>query len=81
VIHCLASDDRDKVVRILYSRSHNRRFAMLRDVLEKSGALDYALAKAKTFVVMAKRELEIFPASSFKVSLEQLAEYVLERDR
>lgn len=81
VIHCLASADRDKVVRILYSRSHNRRFAMLRDVLEKSGALSYALGQAKAFVALAKRELEIFPASPFRASLEQLADYVLERDR
>ncbi len=81
VIHCLASAERDKVVRILYSRSHNRRFAMLRDVLEKSGALAYALGKAKAFVALAKRELEIFPASPFRTSLEQLADYVLERDR
>lgn len=80
VIHCLTSRERDKVVRILYSRSHNRRFAMLRDVLEKSGALDYALAKAKAFIAIAKRELEIFPPSDFRTGLEQLADYVLDRN-
>jgi octaprenyl-diphosphate synthase len=81
VIHCLASGERDKVVRILYSRSHKKRFSMLRETLEKSGALDYALGKARTFVAMAKRELEVFPPSVFRTSLEQLADYVLERDR
>jgi len=81
VIHCLASEDRDKAVRILYSRSHRRRFPMLRETLEKSGALDYALAKAKVFMALAKRELEVFPPSIFRTSLEQLADYVLERDR
>ena len=80
VIHCLSSEERDKVVRILYSRSQSRRFSMLREVLEKSGALDYALAKAKTFMAMAKLELEIFPPSVFRTSLEQLADYVLERN-
>ena len=80
VIHCLTSGERDKVVRILYSRSHRRRFSMLREVLEKSGALDYALAKAKLFIAMAKRELEVFPSSVFRTSLEQLADYVLERN-
>jgi octaprenyl-diphosphate synthase len=80
VIHCLASGERDKVVRILYSRSHKRRFSMLRETLEKSGALDYALAKAKGFMDMAKRELEVFPPSIFRTSLEQLADYALERN-
>lgn len=81
VIHCLASGERDKVVRILYSRSHKKRFSMLREGLEKSGALDYALTKASSFVTLAKRELEAFPASNFRTSLEQLADYVLERNR
>ena len=81
VIHCLASGERDKVVRILYSRSQSRRFSMLREVLEKSGALNYALAKAKAFMTMAKRELEVFPLSIFRTSLEQLADHVLERNR
>ena len=81
VIHCLASPERDKAVRILYSRSHARRFFMLRETLEKSGALDYARTKAKSFMALAKRELEVFPPSIFRASLEQLADYVLERNR
>lgn len=81
VIHCLASKERDKVVRILYSRSPHKRFSMLRETLEKSGALDYALARAGDFIGMAKRELEIFPLSIFRASLEQLADYALDRNR
>ncbi|HNX67967.1 MAG TPA: polyprenyl synthetase family protein [Candidatus Omnitrophota bacterium] len=81
VIHCLASEERDKVVRILYSRSYHRRFSMLREVLEKSGALAYAFAKARALIAMAKRELEVFPPSCFRTSLEQLADYVVERNR
>jgi len=81
VIHCLASAEHDKVVRILYSRNHRRRLPMLRELLEKSGALDYALAKAKEFIARAKQELAAFPPSRFRTSLEQLADYVLERDR
>lgn len=81
VIHCLASAERDKVVRILYSRSHRKRFSMLKEILERSGALDYALAKARSFIALAKLELEVFPASEFRASLEQLADYVLERKR
>lgn len=80
VIHCLASEERDKIVRILYSRSQSRRFSMLRETLEKSGALSYALAKAKAFMATAKHELEVFPPSVFRTSLEQLADYVLERN-
>ena len=54
---------------------------MLRETLEKSGALAYALAKAKAFMALAKRELEVFPPSVFRTSLAQLADCVLERNR
>ncbi|HOW58520.1 MAG TPA: polyprenyl synthetase family protein [Candidatus Omnitrophota bacterium] len=81
VIRSLMSGDRDKVVRILYSRNQKRRFPMLKDLLEKSRALDYTLQKAQTFIIMAKRELEYFPLSDYRTSLEQLADYVLERNR
>jgi len=80
VIHCLVSPERDKVVRILYSRNQSRRFSMLRETLQKSGALNYAIGKAKTFMEAAKRELEVFPPSAFRTSLEQLTDYVLERN-
>ena len=81
VIHSLASGERDKVVRILHSRIHSKRFSMLREVLEKSGALSYAREKATVFVAQAKQELGIFPPSDFRASLEQLADHVLERNR
>lgn len=81
VIHCLMSPERDKVVRILYSRGQSRRFSVLREMLQKSGALDYALAKAKEFISAAKRELGSFPASPFKTSLLDLADYVISRER
>jgi geranylgeranyl pyrophosphate synthase len=54
---------------------------MLKEALERSGALEYAFARAKAFMVLAKRELEVFPPSIFRTSLEQLADYVLERNR
>jgi len=81
VIRCLTTADRDKVVRILYSRSHSRRLPMLQEVLEKSGALDYALVKAQGFIAEAKRELEVFPPSPFRTGLELMADYVLARKR
>jgi octaprenyl-diphosphate synthase len=81
VIRCLASSDRDRVVRILHARSHAKRFSMLRDLLQKNGALAYALEKAREFVAQAKLELEGFPASPFRTGLEQLADYILERNQ
>lgn len=81
VIHCLASSDRDRAVRILHSRSHSKRFSMLRDLLKKNGALTYALEKARNLVAQAKLELTEFPESPFRTSLEQLADYILERNQ
>jgi len=81
VIHALGGTDRDKVIRILHARSHSKRFSMLKEILEKNGALTYALAKGKEFIGKAKTELEVFPRSPFRTSLERLADYVLERNR
>ena len=81
VIRCLASADRDKVVRILHARNHGKRFSMLKTLLQKNGALEYALEKAKGFVSRAKAELEGFPESPFKTSLLGLADYVIRRER
>ena len=81
VIHCLASPDRDRAVRILHSRSHAKRFSTLKELLQKSGAMAYSLAKARDFSDQAKQALVDFPASPFKSGLEQLADYIIERNQ
>jgi len=81
VIHCLASSDRDKVVRILHARNHAKRFPMLKELLQKSGALTYSLGKARAFIHQAKQALVSFPESEFKNSLFDLADYVIQRER
>ncbi|MBU9889401.1 MAG: polyprenyl synthetase family protein [Candidatus Omnitrophica bacterium] len=81
VIRLLASEDRSEAVRLLRDTGNKQRFAPLLALLRGHGALDYARDKARDFVVRAHRELRVFPPSVFRTSLEQLADYVLERDR
>ena len=81
VIRLLASEDRSKAILLLRDSKNGKRLAALVELLRKQGALDYAQAKAREFVEKARQELRVFPPSVFRTSLEQLAEYVLERNR
>ena len=57
------------------------RFEALKSLLEETGALDYALSRAKQFTDEARLELSVFGDSAVKSSLERLLDYVLERNR
>ena len=57
------------------------RFEELKSLLEETGALDYALSRAKQFTDEARLELSVFGESAVKSSLERLLDYVLERNR
>ncbi len=81
VIRLLASPDRSKVVALLRDTKNGKRFAALLELLREQGALEYARAKAREFIEKARQELQGFPPSIFRTSLEQLADYVLERNR
>jgi len=81
VIRLLASADRDKAVGLLRDTGNGKRFETLLELLRKNGALEYAREKARMFIDKARAELQIFPPSVFRASLEQLADYVLERNR
>ncbi len=81
VIRLLASGDREKAIHLLRDSKNGKRFSALLDLIRKNGSLEYAHEKARGFVAKAKLELQALPASVFRLSLEQLADYVLERDR
>ncbi len=81
VIHALASVRHDKIVRILHSPSYKKRFTKLREILIKDGDMEYAFKKSKEFVELAQEQLEEFPRSEYKISLKNLADYVLARSR
>jgi octaprenyl-diphosphate synthase len=81
VIRLLASADRLKTVELLRDSKGSKRFGMLLELLRKNGALEYAREKARMFIEKARLELQNFPDSIYRASLEQLADYVLERHR
>lgn len=80
VIRLLASPERETAIRVLQDAGNGKRFSVLVDLLRKTGVLEDARAKAKAFIEKARSELQVFSSSIFRTSLEQLADYVLERD-
>jgi geranylgeranyl pyrophosphate synthase len=81
LIRLLASADRGAALSLLRDSGNGRRFKALLELLRKNGALEYAREKARMFIEKARHELQIFPSSAFRASLEQLADYVLARNR
>ena len=81
VIRLLASADRGKAMGLLRDSGNGKRFETLLELLHKNRALEYAHEKARAFIEKARLELQIFPPSVFRTSIEQLADYVLERNR
>ena len=81
VILSLVSPDRAKTIQLLQDAGNGKRFAALLDLLRKNGSLAQAREKAGSLVEKAQQALQVFPPSDFRTSLEQLADYVLERNR
>ncbi len=81
VIRLLNSPDREKAVHLLGDSKNGKRFSALLELLQKNGAIQYAREKARHYILQARLELQSFPNSAFKTGLEQLADYVIERNR
>jgi octaprenyl-diphosphate synthase len=58
----------------------NHKREVLRPVLVESGALQYALRRAREFADRARKELEILPPSPSRAALEKLTHRVIERN-
>ncbi len=59
----------------------SNKFQTLLAMIREHGTIDYSLDKARQFIEKAKLELSIFPDSPGRRSLEQLAQYVIERNK
>jgi octaprenyl-diphosphate synthase len=57
------------------------RWREISSLLHKAHAVDYALAKAREFAGLAKKQLYIFPPSHERDALMALPDYILARDR
>lgn len=71
---------RDEIFHILKSAQADR-LSTLRDMLIDVYAIDYALGKAGEYCDKARKELETFPESPTRQSLDKLLDYVLERNK
>lgn len=54
-------------------------FKTVFEMVGKYGGIDYAFAKAKSYIDSAKQRLDLFPASPGKAALLSLADYVVTR--
>jgi len=76
-------DERRKgeVFKIFKSEIGTNRFEVLLDRIREYGALEFSLEKARELSEKARLQLSIFRDSPARQSLEQLADYAIERNR
>lgn len=55
-------------------------FNRVRRMIEKKGGIAYTMDATKKHLDMAKKRLDIFPASRYKTALLELADYMLKRE-
>jgi geranylgeranyl diphosphate synthase type I len=77
----ISKKDRRKLLSVLGSKKASRtEMEQAIDVLKRSGALDYAVEKAREFVAQAKSKLGVLPDSEAKQFLLELADFTVERE-
>jgi geranylgeranyl diphosphate synthase type I len=77
----ISKKDRRKLLSVLGSEKASRtEIEQAIDVLKRSGALDYAVEKAREFVAQAKSKLGVLPDSEAKQFLLELADFTVERE-
>jgi octaprenyl-diphosphate synthase len=83
LIHALRSADAAgrTTIHAILTRPDNHRIADLRPWLDRYRSLEYARGKAEHYVAEAIRQLAILPESETRDTLEQIAGFVLLRDR
>ncbi len=72
---------RQEIIEIFKSAGKREKFQLLLDLIREYGAIEYSLEKAHSFSEKARAELDLFPDSQAKHSLDKLLDYVLERNR
>jgi octaprenyl-diphosphate synthase len=85
LIHVLNNcSSKDKKWLINSIKNHNKDRKRVREVIafvKTNGGLDYAVAKMKTFQFEALQILQNYPDSEYKISLELMVNYVIERKK
>ncbi|MBN1687986.1 MAG: polyprenyl synthetase family protein [Candidatus Omnitrophica bacterium] len=81
LIHLVDENKKGQVFKIFKSEMGTRKYETLYAMVTETGAIDYAMARAREFSDRARLELAVFCDSPAKQSLEQLVQYVIERKR
>jgi octaprenyl-diphosphate synthase len=84
LIHVLNnSDEKEKayIESVFAKRRITRQdFNRVRRLIEKKGGIAYTMDATKKHLDIARRHLNIFPASQYKTALLELADYMLKRE-
>jgi len=85
LIHTLkncTTDERDGIVAVVeQDELSTDDFAMVSDLVNRYGGIEYTVERARSCVQACAGHLECFPASECKKALLELAEYVVTRNR
>ncbi len=73
--------DRETLLKILRAGRVSREdLEKIREIATRSGAVKYAMDRAKHFVSLAREQLEVLPESPARRALEIIAEHIVERE-
>ncbi len=80
-IHCLANANEQVAAHLRKAVIEKRPYRpeQLRNWLDSTGSIDYALSTARGFVLEAMKKLDLLPPSEAKQSLTSLIEFILQR--
>ncbi len=76
--HAERKDSR-QVLRIIKNGAKQKDIQRVIDFVESNGGIDYALAKAEQYALLARQNLASFPDSDAKEALLQFVDFVMER--
>lgn len=81
LLQAMTFPQREEWLETFRKNAKTEHFSKTLHLLEEKGALDQAIAQARQWSCLAKKELQVFPTSPAKQSLEALLDYVTQRSR
>ncbi len=81
VLEVSSASKRQQIIEVFKSADKREKFQELLHLIRENGAIDYSLEQARGYSQKAQAELEIFPDSQARQSLQKLLDYVLERNK
>lgn len=74
------TSQQQQLIKTAIENGDREQLTAINEAIQATGAIHYTLGKAKQFAAQAANELQVLKVSEYRDCLQQLADYVLERD-